>query len=114
MYESEPNQTQGVSTKLEAAILQHQRLCSVGEKLGIEQLLQRSKGISQPTASMVASALEAVIGAIYEDSLDPTNCEDFVYRHIISLEEVKAIPNPIGNLHEFCARNCKFYFLIFS
>lgn len=105
LYESEPTQAQGNLSKLEIAITQSQRLFQVGEKLGIERLLERSKGIPVPTASMIANALEAVIGAIYEDSLNPTDCENFVYRHVISYEEVKIIPNPIGDLYEFCARN---------
>lgn len=88
-----PEKPEGELTNLRAALVNAERLGEAGGNLGIDPYLKLSRGEAQDTgrarSTLVANALEAVIGAIYLDQ-DYKEAKEFVEREIINalLDEV--------------------------
>jgi ribonuclease-3 len=70
-YEAFPDMPEGELAKLRAAIVNAQALAEVARSLGLGELVRLGKGEEQSggrnKASILADALEAVIGAVYLD-----------------------------------------------
>lgn len=87
LYNTYPN-PEGELTNWRASLVNSQMLSLVAEQLGVEPFLHLSRGESKEDnskarQSILANALEAIIGAIYIDK-DYDVAATFVHKHIIS------------------------------
>ena len=81
LYQKYPTQKEGVLTRLRASLVNKQTLAELGRSLGLGDYLQLGSGEKKSGGwrrdSILANAIEALIGAIYLDS-DMLACRNFV------------------------------------
>ena len=81
LYQKYPSQTEGILTRLRATLVNKVTLAGLARKLGIGDHLRLGSGELKSGGwrrdSIVANAIEAIIGAIYLDS-DLAACRQFV------------------------------------
>lgn len=87
LYDNYPN-PEGELTNWRASLVNSQMLSMVAQQLGVEEHLYLSRGEMQETnikarQSILANALEAIIGAIHQDA-DYDVAATFIHRNIIS------------------------------
>jgi len=87
LYDNFPN-PEGELTNWRASLVNSTMLSLVAEQLGVEEFLYMSRGESKEVnskarQSILANALEAIIGAIYIDS-DYDTAATFIHKNIIS------------------------------
>lgn len=69
LYEKNPQADEGILSQMKSHLVSTKFLAEIAEKLDLRQFLQIGKGrvTGLPTSSMMADALEALIGSLYLD-----------------------------------------------
>ncbi len=109
LYQAYPNKEEGDLTTLKSVLVSRKSLSKIGRELGLGQYMllsvAESKSGGRKRASILADAIEALIGAIYLDG-GLAEAEQFVQKNIISrLDELQAdgvMKNYKSILLEYC------------
>jgi len=118
------NEPEGYLTSLRSALVNYKTLGKIGQKLGLDEEILISKGereeLGKARLTIVADAMEAVIGAIYLDS-GMEACREFVKQFVFpNLEDIvqtKAYKDAKTLLQEFTQKHYKttpLYKLLFT
>lgn len=87
LYDRIPDD-EGVLTSLRAALVNYKTIGDVGNRLGLDEAIFLSRGereeLGRARLSIVADAMEAVLGAMYLDG-GLSVCEKFVTEHLLVL-----------------------------
>jgi ribonuclease-3 len=118
------NEPEGYLTSLRSALVNYKIMGKIGQKLGLDEEILISKGereeVGKARLTIVADAMEAVIGAIYLDS-GIEACREFVKQFVFpNLEDIvqtKAYKDAKTLLQEFTQKHYKttpLYKLLFT
>ncbi len=81
LFKKYPNSNEGFLTKMRSKIVKRKSLNKIGDKMGLEYLLQEYNN-TRLSRSMLGNAVEALVGAVYlEQGYNRT--QDFVIRKIL-------------------------------
>lgn len=106
--------SEGVMTSLRSSLVNYRLLGSVGNTLGLEEIILLSKGeqeeLGKARLTIVADCMEAIIGAIYKDGgIRP--CIDFIHQFVlIHLSDIlanKLYKDSKTLIQEFCQKHVK-------
>lgn len=105
---------EGYLTSLRASLVNYQIMGKVGEELGLDEQILLSKGekeeFGKARLSIVADAMEAILGAIYLDS-NISECEKFVKTHLLiylpDIVESRSYKDHKTSLQEFTQKTIK-------
>ncbi|MBC7471723.1 MAG: ribonuclease III [candidate division SR1 bacterium] len=106
--------SEGVMTSLRSSVVNYKLLGSVGNNLGLDDLILLSKGereeLGKARLTIVADCMEAIIGAIYKDGgIQP--CINFIHQFVlIHLPDIlanKLYKDSKTLIQEFCQKHVK-------
>jgi ribonuclease III len=106
--------SEGVMTSLRSSLVNYKLLGSVGNTLGLDELILLSKGereeLGKARLTIVADCMEAIIGAIYKDGgFEP--CINFIHQfvliHLPDILENKLYKDSKTLIQEFCQKHVK-------
>ena len=86
LFENFPDENEGFLTKIRAKIVNRNSLWAVADELGLSKIIiignNLQRDLVKKTKTVLADALEALIGAIYLDR-DLETCRIFIYKNLI-------------------------------
>jgi len=68
LYEIFPQEGEGALTKRRSQLVKREHLNDVAKKIGLDQYLRVGKGLKNNAEDRLGNALEALVGAIYQDA----------------------------------------------
>jgi ribonuclease III len=107
-------QNEGVMTTLRSSLVNYRLLGQIGNELGLDTQILLSKGereeLGKARITIVADAMEALIGAIYKDGgFEPTVkfIHQFILRFLPDILENGSIKDEKTQIQEFCQKHTK-------
>jgi ribonuclease-3 len=107
-------ENEGVMTSLRSSLVNYKLLGSIGNELGLDELILLSKGereeLGKARLTIVADCIEAIIGAIYKDrGIQPSI--DFIHRfiliHLPDIVENQLYKDYKTLIQEYCQKHIK-------
>lgn len=109
LYTEFPDTTEGQLTKMKAKVVSRRTLNKVGQKIGLEKVMELKMGKQDLHPSIIGNAFEAVIGAVYlERGFNFTNQAVLKLMRSHGLDDlVHAVVDFKSKLHEWCQKEKK-------
>jgi ribonuclease III len=108
------DENEGVMTSLRSSLVNYKLLGSVGNHLGIDEIILLSKGereeLGKARLTIVADCMEAIIGAIYKDGgIQPSIdfIHQFVLVHLPDIVENQLYKDYKTLIQEYCQKHIK-------
>lgn len=109
LYKNFPNEVEGELAKRHASLVQQATLAVVAEKIGLGEFLKLGKGEDasdgRKKPSILSDGVEALLAAIYLDSNNMKNPQNFVEEFLPKEADLDLVRDPKSRLQELLQAN---------